>query len=336
MNMKSESSDLGTERARAESLPRKGGRGWFGLGGLSFLQNSLDDFKAELVELLRREVVAPVTQLRADLVPNKQGVGPAADAAARALVASEAANARGRAFADRLAFAVDDGSSKGAPTPNRLETFFDAHTSGPGLWKWRHYFDIYHRHFSKFVDRKPTILEIGVFSGGSLAMWQEYFGAGCKIFGVDMIDECRRFESDSVHILIGDQGDRDFWRRFKAEVPPIDIVIDDGSHLPEHQMVTMEEMLPHLRPGGVYLCEDIYNPEFDHFVDGFSSRLNALGPPVPGEVDHHKGMTVSAAQKFIQSIHRYPLVTVLERTRTPVEMLTAPQRGTDWLWAHWK
>lgn len=244
---------------------------------------------------------------------------------------ADAAGARGRAFADRFAAAATDRPGAQARTPSPLENFFDAHAEGPGLWKWRHYFDIYHRHFAKFIGRKPTILEIGVFSGGSLQMWQDYFGAGCRIFGVDLIEECRKFESESVSIIMGNQGDREFWRRFRADVPPLDIIIDDGSHHPEHQIVTFEEMLPHLRPGGVYLCEDIYQREFDEYIDGFTSRLSVMGPPIPGAPDIHFGMSPNGVQKQIQSIHRYPMVTVVERAATAVPMFSAPMRGTQWV-----
>ena len=40
-------------------------------------------------------------------------------------------------------------------------------------------------------------------------------------------------------------------------VPPFDVVIDDGGRVPEHQIIFLEELFPHLRLGGVYLCEDI-------------------------------------------------------------------------------
>ena len=40
------------------------------------------------------------------------------------------------------------------------------------LHKWFHYFDIYERHFERFRGKNPTMLEIGVFGGGSLAMWK--------------------------------------------------------------------------------------------------------------------------------------------------------------------
>ncbi len=51
-----------------------------------------------------------------------------------------------------------------------LRAYFDAVTEGPGVWKWLHYFEIYQRHLAKFVGRPVTIVEVGVFSGGSLLM----------------------------------------------------------------------------------------------------------------------------------------------------------------------
>src|SRR6476620_11382860 len=64
---------------------------------------------------------------------------------------------------------------------NPLREYFDAYTEGPGIWKWSHYFDLYHRHFGKFVGRNVNVLEIGIFSGGSLGMWKDYFGSGCRV-----------------------------------------------------------------------------------------------------------------------------------------------------------
>ena len=39
--------------------------------------------------------------------------------------------------------------------------------------KYRNYFPIYEKLFSKFVNKKITFVEIGVFSGGSLFMWRK-------------------------------------------------------------------------------------------------------------------------------------------------------------------
>ena len=39
---------------------------------------------------------------------------------------------------------------------------------------------------------------------------------------------------------------------------PFDVIIDDGSHVNEHQIITAEYLMPHVkRGGGVYIIEDI-------------------------------------------------------------------------------
>jgi cephalosporin hydroxylase len=93
-----------------------------------------------------------------------------------------------------------------------------------------------------------VIVEIGIFSGGSLAMWQSYFGAGAHVHGVDVEESCKAHADDSVTVWIGDQSDPAFWQRFLAKVPSFDIVIDDGGHEASQQMPTLEALLPRLSP----------------------------------------------------------------------------------------
>jgi hypothetical protein len=218
--------------------------------------------------------------------------------------------------------------------PNPLRDFFSAHKEGRGIWKWNHYFDIYDHHFSHFRGRAVHILEIGIYSGGSLEMWQNYFGPRCKIYGIDIEPACKAYESDSVRVYIGDQADRGFWRRFKQEVPVVDIVIDDGGHLPEQQIVTLEELLPHLQPAGVYLCEDVHGAynEFASYVLGMVQNLNANDRTV-GNPDDNERRLVSGAtpmQQAVGAVHLYPYVTLIERTAEPVFELIASKHGTRW------
>ena len=42
--------------------------------------------------------------------------------------------------------------------------------------KYKKYFDIYDELFKKFINKKITIVEIGILNGGSLFMWKNYFG----------------------------------------------------------------------------------------------------------------------------------------------------------------
>ena len=208
---------------------------------------------------------------------------------------------------------------------NPLRAFFDSRTTGRGIWKWNHYFDAYHRHFGKFVGSDVNVLEIGVYSGGSLEMWRHYFGPGCHVYGVDIEKACKCYEDESTTIFIGDQGDRDFWRSFKEKAPAIDILIDDGGHRTEQQIVTLEEMLPHLRPGGVYLCEDVRGEHngFSGYMQGIVANLNAF---------RGSGSEVNPTefQAWIRSVHFYPFMTFIEKADRPARRFIAPKHGTEW------
>jgi hypothetical protein len=212
---------------------------------------------------------------------------------------------------------------------NPLRDYFESHTQGQGIWKWRHYFEIYHRHFQKFIDQPVNVLEVGIFSGGSLGMWRSYFGAQCHIYGVDIQPECLAYQADAVTVVIGDQGDRRFWNRFKAENPPLDIIIDDGSHRPADQIVTFEELLPHLNPGGVYLCEDVHGSgnRFAQYLSGFGANLNACDLDWQ---DHKISSPTTSFQSVIRSVHIYPYVIVVEKTESALGHFVGPRHGTEW------
>lgn len=217
---------------------------------------------------------------------------------------------------------------------NPLERFFDSQKEGQGIWKWRHYFEIYDRHFRAFRGREVHVLEIGVYSGGSLAMWANYFGAGVHVYGVDTEPACMRYETGAMKIFIGDQADRGFWTRFREAVPILDIVIDDGGHLPIQQTVSLQELVPHLQPGGVYLCEDITGSanEFASYVQQLTHQLNDYGN-VTQDLSDNERRLVSKSTEFqssIHSIHFYPFVAVIEKRSNPLEELVAPKHGTIW------
>jgi hypothetical protein len=96
---------------------------------------------------------------------------------------------------------------------NPLRDYFDANQVGPGIWKWKHYFDAYHRHVAKYVGDPVHIVEIGVYSCGSLPMWRTYFGPDAFVYGVDIDPACRVHPGERVAVFIGDQADRSFWFR---------------------------------------------------------------------------------------------------------------------------
>ena len=216
---------------------------------------------------------------------------------------------------------------------NPLKRFFDGNQVGPGIWKWEHYFEIYHRHFERFRGKEVHIVEIGVFSGGSLQMWKNYFGPDCVVYGIDIEESCRAYEDEQVKIFIGDQADRTFWQKFRQEVPRVDIVIDDGGHFPHQQIVTFEEMFPHLSPGGVFLCEDIHfagNP-FADYMGQVAQNLHSFEHYQESEEKERRiSCQASEFQAWCDSIHMYPYVVALEKRQHPRAEFVAPRHGTVW------
>lgn len=151
---------------------------------------------------------------------------------------------------------------------NPLEVYFYKNR-GRLIHKWLHYFDIYDRHFSPYRNKPVTIVEFGVYHGGSLQMWKHYFGKNARIIGIDINPECKKLEEKQVEIYIGDQENRDFLRKLRKQIGPIDVLIEDGGHSMGQQIATFEEMFPAIKDGGVYLVEDLHTSYWEEYGGGY-------------------------------------------------------------------
>ncbi|HEX3464167.1 MAG TPA: glycoside hydrolase family 99-like domain-containing protein [Candidatus Elarobacter sp.] len=161
------------------------------------------------------------------------------------------------------------------------------------LYKNRALIEQYERFWSTTSFRPRHVLEIGIWDGGSTALWYEMLRPD-KIVGIDQLRRgdsayFRRFVEerdlrDRVMTRWGiDQSDRtaltELVRRDLGG--EIDCVIDDGSHLYAPTRVSFETLFPRLSPGGLYIIEDWaweHWPEFQdprHFWAG-EEGLTAL------------------------------------------------------------
>lgn len=130
----------------------------------------------------------------------------------------------------------------------------------PGGHKWLDYFKAYDRELSRFRDKQPKVLEIGVYKGASLKLWKAFFGHGATIVGVDIDEACRTYadEGNRVFVEIGSQADNSFMQSVVERYGPFDVVIDDGSHVASHQIASFNSLFPSgLKNGGLYLVEDL-------------------------------------------------------------------------------
>ncbi|WP_321922669.1 CmcI family methyltransferase [Paraburkholderia guartelaensis] len=186
------------------------------------------------------------------------------------------------------------------------------------LHKWIHYFDIYERHFTRFRNKAPVMIEIGVFGGGSLAMWKEFFGAGSRIIGVDINPQCKAHEAEGIEIFIGSQDDPALIDQIFRKYPEVDIVLDDGSHVMNHMIASFELMYDRLHKNGIYMVEDThtcYWPEYQggvgrpgSFIEFAKNKIDELNAV------HSRGkIPISSFTKSTDYIACYDSIVAFER-----------------------
>jgi hypothetical protein len=121
----------------------------------------------------------------------------------------------------------------------------------------------YHRFYPRFIEQYRSVptgqamLEIGVDQSHSLNMWLEYYPQAF-VYGVDI---SLGKSGDRFKIFKADQGQLNEMRRIveKDLQHPLFLVVDDGSHIPEHQVLCFDYLFGSsaLLPGGTYIVEDI-------------------------------------------------------------------------------
>jgi hypothetical protein len=142
-------------------------------------------------------------------------------------------------------------SNKSRPT---LWEIFFKHAR-PDIDKWQHYIQKYSELFSG-LPANVTLLEIGVYHGGSLRLWSEYFGPTSTIIGIDNNPDCKKYESGNIKVAIGDQGDPQFLSQLSSRFGGFDIVIDDGSHRVSDQISSFDALISSTRR--MYIIEDTH------------------------------------------------------------------------------
>ena len=127
------------------------------------------------------------------------------------------------------------------------------------------YFNVYDQLLSKYRDKSIVFLEIGILDGGSLFMWRDFFGPQARIIGVDLNPEAKKWEEEGFEIFIGDQGSAEFWKNTLNTIGKLDIVLDDGGHTYEQQIMTTESVIPFINDGGVIIIEDCHTSYMKKF-----------------------------------------------------------------------
>lgn len=156
--------------------------------------------------------------------------------------------------------------------------------------KCANYFQVYEDLLSGYVGKKITFVEVGVLHGGSLFMWREYFGDQARIIGVDLNPSAKQLEKHGFEIFIGSQSSNVFWENFYSKIGKVDILIDDGGHDNDQQIITLNKTIPNIKDGGILLVEDTHasylkkhgNPSKYSFINYSKHLIDVMNSRFPG------------------------------------------------------
>lgn len=187
------------------------------------------------------------------------------------------------------------------------------------------YLRTYEEFLAPFRNEKILVLELGIGAihiGHSLKLWADYFPRA-DIVGVDIVPATKaaEAESDRIAVEIGDLGDRGFVRTIARKYRPT-VIVDDASHRWSHQIMAAEELFGRLRPGGVYICEDLHTsfrpmseldePRFADTDRDAASWFGGIALSVLGRGSSHRAFDaapLSEAQAAIAAECRYVVFT---------------------------
>ncbi|MBB6474929.1 class I SAM-dependent methyltransferase [Sphaerisporangium rubeum] len=201
---------------------------------------------------------------------------------------------------------------------DRLATRYGTDKYGTLHWYTPHYA----RYLAPLRDRPVRLLEIGVggyqdpaAGGASLRMWQRYFPRGL-IYGLDLFGKTG-VRGPRIRTLQGDQGDPAALRALAAEHGPFDIVIDDGSHLNEHVLLSLRELFPHVRPGGLYVVEDTQTSYWPAFGGGGPTTTMEFAKTLIDGLQHREftgpGHSPSLFDRHVVAVHFHHNLMVVEK-----------------------
>ncbi|MDT4915004.1 MAG: hypothetical protein QOC66_4132 [Pseudonocardiales bacterium] len=193
------------------------------------------------------------------------------------------------------------------------------------------YLGYYRRHLGRYRLARNVVFEIGVGRyasrsvGGSLALWRDYLPRSV-IVGIDIYDKDVRI-GRTVKFAQADQNDPAQLQAVVDLHGRPDIVIDDGSHVGEHINTSFEHLWPQLRPGGMYVIEDLATSYAPHFGGGHPPPAESgvgLAQSLVSDVqasDHGFAMypqfSAPPSPKFadLAAVHAYPGIAFIEKAR---------------------
>ena len=145
----------------------------------------------------------------------------------------------------------------------------------------------YYKYLNPYRETFTNILEVGIGNdklmkpicgndyilGASLKSWEEFF-PNAKIYGLDILRDVL-FSENRVSCFYTDQSNENELNKTIDEIRNVindsnllfDLIIDDGSHIVDHMLLTFKTLSKYLKVDGLYIIEDIQRKDLDIFTN---------------------------------------------------------------------
>jgi len=193
------------------------------------------------------------------------------------------------------------------------------------------YTEIYARCFANMRERPLKFLEIGIYKGNSVKLWEDYF-PNAELHFMDITLELAEYVSTRSHYHVANQESPQELHKFIEETGgDFDIIIDDGGHTMNQQITSFENLFPHVKSGGMYVIEDLhtsYWPQYGgnnrrrsskrtaiEYTKTLIDELNFVGART-GRASHQNvdpsiSNELNLYREKIESIHFYDSVVII-------------------------
>lgn len=135
------------------------------------------------------------------------------------------------------------------------------------------YASVYNDLFQPIRHQKLSILEIGIDSGASLLAFADFF-PNSSIYGLDIRDNTLEAvkKHERVSLSFGDALiTKNIFNKF------YDIIVEDASHLPDHQVQHFIDFAPFLTQTGIYIIEDIWSDNLSFVRESITPYAEKYG-----------------------------------------------------------
>lgn len=194
---------------------------------------------------------------------------------------------------------------------------------------YHNYTEIYAEYFASLKDQPITFLEIGIFQGSSVKLWESYFSRAELHFIDITLGAVQYFSERSHYHLANQENPKDLERVVRQTGGNFDVIVDDGGHTMNMQIVSFQTLFPHLRSKGMYIIEDLHTSYWPSHGGGAHQRtaiaflktlideLNFVGNRTARAT--HRNLApdfqsqLSIYQKEIESIHFYDSLVVIKK-----------------------